>query len=128
MEPANPRLLIVYNADGGIWNALAHAVHKAVSPATYPCSLCALTYGRVSMHGDWRRFLGRLPVNAVFHHRDDFARDWPGVEAELPAILIDQGAGPDLLVSAAELNAMQHRRELIALLAPRLIARGVLTG
>lgn len=29
------------------------AAHKLISPATYSCSLCALTYGAVSMKRSW---------------------------------------------------------------------------
>ena len=75
--------------------ALADALHKAISPATYPCSLCAVTYGAVSMRGAWRSFLESLPNARRFYHRDDFAADFPGFEVALPAILTHrQGETP----------------------------------
>ena len=115
------RLILVYNADSGLLNAVKDAVWKVVRPATYPCSLCALTYGWVSMHGRWRRFLGQLPQAKVFHHRDDFALAFPGLAIPLPAILLAEGeAPPQVLVSAAELDAMPDCDELIALVAARL--------
>lgn len=121
------RLILVYNADSGLWNALRDAVHKVVRPETYPCSLCALTYGWAAMHSDWRRFLFRLPLEKVFLHRDEAAGTLAGVEADLPAILLDTGEGaPQVLVPAAELNAVQHRRALMALLLDRLRAAGVI--
>lgn len=121
------RLILVYNADSGVLNALKDAVHKVVRPETYPCSLCALTYGRVAMHSDWRRLLFRLPVETVFLHRDEAARALAGVEADVPTILLDTGEGaPQVLVPAAELNAMQHRRELMALVLDRLREAGVI--
>lgn len=40
-------LIFVYNAKSGLISAFGDMVHKIVSPATYPCSLCALTYGAV---------------------------------------------------------------------------------
>lgn len=125
--PATARLVLVYNADGGLLNAVKDAVHKAVRPATYPCSLCALTYGWAAMHSDWRRFLFRLPLEKVFLHRDEAAKAFGGTQFDLPAILLDAGAGePLVLVSAAELNAMPHRRALMALLLERLEETGVL--
>ena len=36
-------LIFIYNANGGIFSAMADAAHKLVSPETYPCSLCAIT-------------------------------------------------------------------------------------
>ena len=123
MNRAITRLIMVYNADGGWLNAVKDAVWKVVRPLTYPCSLCALTYGWVSMHGSWRRFLAGLPQESVFHHRDDFARAFPGRDLALPAILLD-AAGGDLhvLVSAAELDALPDLDALIALVAARLEA------
>lgn len=114
-------LILVYNADSGLPNAVKDAVWKVLRPATYPCSLCALTYGWVSMHGRWRRFLGQLPQTKVFHHRDDFALAFPGLAIPLPAILLAEGeAPPQVLVSAAELDALPDLEALIALVAARL--------
>ena len=117
MQAENAKLLIVYNADGGILNALVHAVHKSVFPATYPCSLCAITYGAVSMRKVWRDYLDTLPMDKVFHHRDDFAADYPEHDFDLPAILIREGdAAPRLLLGPEELDAMTHVDQLIAAL------------
>ena len=121
MHHPAPRLILVYNADSGWLNAVKDAVWMVVRPATYPCSLCALTYGLVSMHRAWRRFLDRLPNAKVFHHKDDFAAAFPGLTVALPAILIaEKGAAPDLLVSAAELDNLPDLPALIALVTERL--------
>jgi hypothetical protein len=121
MNRSAASLILVYNADSGLPNAVKDAVWKVVRPATYPCSLCALTYGWVSMHGRWRRFLGQLPQAKVFHHRDDFALAFPGLAIPLPAILLAEGeAPPQVLVSAAELDALPDCDALIALVAARL--------
>lgn len=125
MPASPPDLIIVYNADGGAFAMLADALHKVVSPATYPCSLCAVTYGPVAMRGQWRTFLDRLPNAKRFYHRDDFAADFPGVEVSLPAILIRRpGEAPEVLVSAAELDATPDLSKLIQLVESRLIEHG----
>ena len=87
------RLLFVYNADGGVVNGLVDAVHKIVSPATYPCSLCAITYGKLAMEPQWRAWLKGLSVPAAFHHRDDFAAAYPDARVRLPAVLIERDGG-----------------------------------
>lgn len=122
MISSEPRLIIVYNADGGLLNGLKDAVWKVASPSTYPCSLCALTYGYVSMHARWRRFLATLPYTKVFHHRDDFALAFPNHGVALPAILlVEANAAPQLLVSAADLDAQPDLNALIALVEERLM-------
>lgn len=121
MNSSAPRLILVYNADSGLLNAVKDAVWKVARPSTYPCSLCALTYGPVAMHRRWRRFLENLPLARVFHHKDYFARAFPGSATALPAILVDFGAGaPEVLVSAEELNALADLPALIALVEARL--------
>jgi hypothetical protein len=70
----------------------ADAVHKLVSPQTYPCSLCALSYGPLAMHQVWREVLAALPLSVQFYHKDDFPVAHPGLHIALPAILLQQGA------------------------------------
>ncbi len=126
-EPGPTRLILVYNANSGLMTAMMHTVHKWLRPSTYPCSLCAITYGVVYMHGEWRRFLDRLNCEVVIHHRDDFKQAFPMLgnggarEVKLPAILI---AYPDeeplVLIPAQELDTIQSARELIDVLGVRL--------
>jgi hypothetical protein len=121
MISPQPRLILVYNADSGVLNMVKDAVWKVLQPSTYPCSLCALTYGWVTMHERWRRFLASLPHAKVFHHKDDFAAAYPGLAVALPAMLIAGNQGPPrVLVSAAELDAMPDLASLIALVEERL--------
>lgn len=121
MTRSLPRLIIVYNADSGLLNAAKDAVWKVVQPSTYPCSLCALTYGWVSMHGRWRRFLGSLPHTKVFHHKDDFALAFPELNIALPAMLLaESDSHPTVLVSANELDTLSDLEGLIALVEERL--------
>jgi len=126
MTAQSSQLLLVYNADSGILNALVHAVHKTVRPETYECTLCAITYGAVSMRREWRRFLDNQPIEKVFHHRDDFAEAYPGHNFDLAAILIREGEGaPEVLVSSNELDCLNGLEQLITLTARRLAERNL---
>ena len=121
MAERMPTLIFVYNADGGLLNAARDAVHKLARPATYPCSLCALTYGLVSMHREWRSFLGRLGLPVLFLYRDEFRHDLDNRDSPLPAVLIGgHNSAPELLVSAAELDALPDLAALIALVEARM--------
>ena len=116
-------LILVYNADGGLLRAARDAVHKLVSPETYPCSLCALTYGAVSMRREWRRFLKKTGSPVLFLYRDELRADLDSRDIPLPAILVgSESTMPEVLVSAAELNALPDLGALITLIEARLAA------
>lgn len=79
-------LLFVYNADSGLLNGAIDFFHKILSPSTYTCSLCAVTYGNRGMRPDWRKFVRELPVRTTFLHRDEFRRQYPALSGHaLPA-------------------------------------------
>jgi hypothetical protein len=118
-----PRLLFVYNADSGLLNALKDMVHKIASPQTYPCSLCATTYGAVAMRPEWKAYVERLPYKAVFLHRDELSQGHPGREQPLPAILIEEGEGVRTLLGPEDLPLGQSLDTLIALIDARLAAQ-----
>lgn len=113
-------LIFVYNADTGPWNALIDSVHKIVSPDTYACDLCAITYGPLSMDREWRAWLKTLASPARFFHRDDFKAVWPDVNVKLPAILIENKGSVEVLVAAEDFSASMTVSELIAFIEARL--------
>ncbi len=109
IEPPG-RLIFIYNADGGIAQGLLDSIHKTLSPATYPCSLCAITYGLFTMDPRWRAWLKGLPFPAVFYHKDDS----PFGDVALPVVLIEREAQVESLVSAETLNRLGSVDALIA--------------
>lgn len=114
-------MIFVYNAKGGLLDALGDMVHKILSPATYPCSLCALTYGPFTMRADWRRFLGTLGLPVLFLYRDEFRQDLDQRDIALPAILLGgRNGAPEVLVSATELAALRDLPALITLVETRM--------
>ena len=101
------RLLFVYNADGSLLPGLKDMFHKILSPGTYPCSLCAITYGAASMQPQWREFIKALPVPVDFLHRDEFVRDYPQWAGHpLPAAFAAEANGTlTPFIKAPELDA-----------------------
>lgn len=106
MSITEPELLFVYNANAGWLNGVLDMLHKTFSPATYPCSLCAVTYGARTMYPEWRAFLERLPAQAQFLHRDELRQQYPELANEaLPSIFRRQSAAEawQVFLSAPEL-------------------------
>ncbi|HYY97151.1 MAG TPA: hypothetical protein VE642_01090 [Pyrinomonadaceae bacterium] len=105
IQHAKPALVFVYNAESGVFNALADAAHKIFSPRTYACNLCALTHTALGMRGEWRRFLEGLGVPLEFLHADELRARY-GVEgAPLPAVFERDGVGLRVLAGADAINA-----------------------
>jgi hypothetical protein len=116
VKPPPDRLIFIYNADGGLVQAFLDSVHKTLSPATYPCSLCAITYGSLRMDPKWRKWLKALPIPVVFYHKDD--TPYQGIP--LPAVLCERGGQIDTLIDAATLDTLGSLGALIAAMEQRL--------
>jgi hypothetical protein len=114
------KLIFVYNANAGIIAAIIDSIHKTVSPATYPCSLCAITYGAVRMDPKWKAWLKAQAFESIFYHRPDFRAAYPNVIVDLPGVLVDDGGALTPLIKADEFADVPTVDGLIALLESRL--------
>lgn len=106
-------LILVYNADAGLFNALTDTAHKLLSPQTYDCRLCALTYGAFSMRTAWKEFLDDLDLPLTFYHRDELEQATGRGDIELPAVLIEEDSDVSVLVPAAAINACDDLEDLM---------------
>jgi hypothetical protein len=114
------KLIFVYNANAGIAAGIMDSIHKTLSPATYPCSLCAITYGALRMDPNWKAWLKAQAFESVFHHRPDFRTAYPQVAVDLPVILIERAGHCETLVAADEFGGAASVDKLIALIESRL--------
>jgi hypothetical protein len=114
------KLIFVYNANAGIVAGVLDSIHKTLSPATYPCSLCAITYGAVRMNPKWKAWLKAQPFESVFYHRPDFRAAFPGATVELPVILVERDGKVTPIVKADEFANAPTVDSLIALIESRL--------
>ena len=80
------KLIFVYNADGGILNMFKDLIHKNVSPETYLCSLCAVTYDNLGMKREWKQFVSSLGHEVEFPHRDELAKEHGITDVPLPIV------------------------------------------
>jgi hypothetical protein len=117
-----PELLFVYNADAGVINGLLDSVHKLVSPSSYACSLCALTYGLTTMRPEWREFLKNLPAHATFLHRDELLKQYPELASYPLPVILQRESGLEWhpFITADELSSVNELPQLIQLVKARL--------
>ncbi|MEQ9105158.1 MAG: hypothetical protein RIE53_10720 [Rhodothermales bacterium] len=124
------RLVFIYNAKSGLLNGALDFVHKIVSPDTYACSLCGLTYGPLGMKRAWADFVESLPVEVAFTYPDRMPAlpDGQPLPALPVGVLVDKDNHKDnhkdnrceILLSASDMNACTSLDELMARVTERL--------
>lgn len=104
-------LLFVYNANENLFSAVSDFAHKILSPSTYPCQLCALTYGNFAMKKAWKSFIEELPVKSVFLHKNEFEKQYK-IQTSLPAIFIVSKEGVKEIITQQQIAGCQSLEEL----------------
>ncbi|HEV3467709.1 MAG TPA: hypothetical protein VG148_00195 [Pyrinomonadaceae bacterium] len=115
-----PALVFVYNADSGLFNAVADAAHKIFSPRTYRCNLCALTHSALGMRKDWKRFLEGLGVPLEFLHADELRARHGAAAVPLPAVFTKNDDRLEVLLGADAINSCRTGDELKQLIVNRM--------
>ena len=113
-------LLFVYNADTGLFSVVTDYAHKILSPKTYPCNLCALTYGNMGMNKKWKEFIAGLKVPIEFLHRDEFVKFHTVSDAQLPAAFVKKEQSITMLITSGEINKCTSVDALIALVTEKV--------
>ena len=113
-------IIFVYNAESGLFNLVKDWTHKIISPETYPCSLCALTYDNLGMRNPWRKFIRELEYDVKFLHRDELEGQYGISEVSLPAAFIHRDGKPKLWINSEALDACQSLDDLISLVSQQL--------
>lgn len=116
------KIILVYNADSGLLNAAKDYIHKIVSPDTYPCSLCAITYDNLGMKSEWKKFIKKIDTEVEILHKDEFHLKYPEQkERKLAAIFgINDNNEFTTIIDADDMNSMKDLIELKNSLEERL--------
>ena len=125
-EITNKELIFIYNAKSGFINELVDFAHKIISPETYDCNLCTITYGTFKMKISWANYIQELPVKSVFTYKDKLV-DRKLKKIKLPAVFIRDGEKLNELISAYEINNINDLEDLIRILDTRLKEQGMNT-
>tara|TARA_R110002051_G_scaffold3131_6_gene16862 strand:+ start:13619 stop:13996 length:378 start_codon:yes stop_codon:yes gene_type:complete len=113
------KILFIYNANSDTGSKMLDFAHKIVSPATYNCKLCSLTFGNFKENKQWKDFRESLQAKGYeleFYHKDEFQKSYKskfGHKYTYPIILEETAHDLEVLVSAKKLNAMETVEELI---------------
>ena len=115
-----PTLLFVYNADTGLFSVMTDYAHKIISPKTYPCNLCAITYGNMGMNKKWKEYIDNLTIPIEFLHRDEFLKRYDLKDTQLPATFIKKGENIAVLIDHTEINSCTSVEELMDLVTMKI--------
>ncbi|UGV40435.1 hypothetical protein J7W08_10250 [Methanococcoides orientis] len=113
-------IVFVYNADSGLVNEMKDYVHKIVSPSSYGCNLCAITYGNAGMKSEWRSFVDDLPIPVFFLHKDEFDKKYNYPGASFPCAYLEKDNRLNLLITSDEMNDCSDLEDLKALVNDKL--------
>tara|TARA_R100000306_G_scaffold665_1_gene1500 strand:- start:45116 stop:45487 length:372 start_codon:yes stop_codon:yes gene_type:complete len=120
----NPKLIFVYNANSGAVNSVLDSAHKLLSPQTYQCSLCELTFRALSEKPAWKKFRTASAIEMVFLHKDEFLRQYRSKwlpKYNFPIILSEENNELHIFMDAENLDTVDGVSELITEIEKRLI-------
>ncbi|GAB5399132.1 MAG: hypothetical protein Aureis2KO_07170 [Aureisphaera sp.] len=115
------KLIFVYNADSGFVDRLLDNVHKIVSPATYDCNLCAITFGRFVEDDLWKSYRESSDNEMVFYHKDEFLKKYKSKwlpKYDFPVVLSKEQE-LEIIIDSSTLNDMKSSEELIEEISKR---------
>ncbi|WP_299754706.1 hypothetical protein [uncultured Pontibacter sp.] len=105
------KLQFIYNAETGFFNKLTDFAHKIISPKTYACSLCALTYGKFTIKEEWADYIKSLPMEVEFIYKNEWK--FAPVRQEYPLVALQTGTDRvEVLLEASELNQIKSLKQL----------------
>jgi len=114
------KLIFIYNADSGLINSIKDGIEKIISPSTFQCRLCALTFGTATIKSEWRNFIDSLDIPAVFLHKDEFTEQYDEPDVEYPSVYIESNGKLELFISLDEMNSNETLEELIMMVNVKL--------
>ena len=117
-------LIFIYNAKSGIVNEFLDFAHKIVSPSTYNCNLCALSYGNFTMKKKWSDYISSLPVRSTFTYKDKVS-EYGYDNIKLPSIIFKDKSKSEVIISSVEINKLKKIDQLINILSDRLKDQGM---
>ncbi len=125
MKEAKKELILVYNANSGFFNSIKDALHKSISPNTYSCNLCSLTFGAISMKNEWKEFIDNLKIPSKFYHRDEFfemLKTHPHKieNTKFPAVFLHLNEKLSLFITSIEINQVKKLEDLMDLVTKKL--------
>ncbi|PCJ97376.1 MAG: GTPase [Flavobacteriaceae bacterium] len=129
---ARNKLIFIYNANSGIHNAILDSAHKVISPDTYACNLCDVTYGTIIEDSIWRSYRKKnkkllkaqnsKAIEMEFLHKNQFIKKYDYKEGDTynyPIVLAVKNGYMEVFIHTEILEVVETSEELIELIEVR---------
>ena len=117
------QLIFIYNAKSGLVNSIFDYVNKFVSPQTYSCNLCLITYDNMGKKDEWSNYLKSLSIEVIFAYKNNiknYIKSFKSTNENLPCAYLLNKDGFKLFISNKEMNNVKNLSELIELVNRKL--------
>lgn len=117
------KLIFIYNANSGKRNALLDTIHKLVSPNTYDCNLCDITFGVFTENKLWRKFRSDSKLAMEFLHKDDYLKKYKSkfnYKFTFPIVLAVHSDSLSVFITTEELNGYKNAESLMQSVVKRM--------
>jgi hypothetical protein len=114
-------LVFVYNAKNDFVSKTLDFAHKIISPNTYQCDLCSLTYGNFGIKKEWEVFLNTIRMDTKFMYSNQYEKLFPNQNQTYPAIFLVQNNQWKSLVSPKDFKDLQSLQQLIQHIESKLL-------
>jgi len=112
-------LIFVYNAKKGLANKVVDGLHKVVSPATYACDLCAITYHAAGKRKQWKEFLKESNIPMHFFYTNSIPAKFDK-NFSYPAVLRYENSTVTCILDKQDFAAINDLNEFIVLLEEKV--------
>ena len=92
--------------------------HKIVSPQTYTCNLCQMTYGLFKEKKEWKDYRKSSQDEMEFLHKDEFEKKY-NQKRNYPLVMCEKDGELNELISPKDLSKLSTIEELIKLVEER---------
>jgi len=115
------KLIFIYNASDDLISVSFDFIHKIVSPSTYQCSLCKITYGNVSMHNKWKEYIANSNYDFEFLYKNNYLEYHKDLNIkDFPVAYKYNGNSYDIFISKQEFNLCNDLDNLIQVVNQKL--------
>lgn len=112
MTDESKKIIFIYNSQSGLNNAMIDFFHKIISPKSYECNLCSLTYNNWGKRKRWRKFLESTNKKIYFYYKDNLSELGLPEDTKLPAVFNEKN---QLLINFKQINRCKNLEDLINL-------------